>query len=52
MVSDQVLYYLARLEISNVKKNDRGEYLAVARNKWGQGVANINLNFESTEKPK
>lgn len=52
MEVDQKLYYLARLEINNVKKNDRGEYRAVAQNKYGKGVATINLNFEGTEKPK
>nr|CAI5860988.1 unnamed protein product [Callosobruchus analis] len=49
---DEVLYYLARLEINNVKKNDRGEYRAVAKNVHGTATAYINLDFESTEKPK
>lgn len=52
MELDQKLYYLARLEITNVKNGDRGEYRAIAKNKYGQGVATINLNFENTEKPK
>ncbi|VEN57317.1 unnamed protein product [Callosobruchus maculatus] len=49
---DEVLYYLARLEINNVKKNDGGEYKAVAKNVYGTATAYINLDFESTEKPK
>lgn len=52
MEVDQILYYLARLEISNVKASDRGEYRAIARNKYGEGIATINLNFESAERPK
>lgn len=52
MEMDQKLYYLARLEINNVKKNDRGEYRVIAKNRYGAGVATINLNFEATEKPK
>lgn len=43
---------MARLEISNVTNSDQGEYKAVARNKFGEGVATINLNFEGTGKPK
>lgn len=49
---DQKLYYLARLQISNVVKADSGEYRAVAKNKHGQGTATINLNFEGGDKPK
>ena len=49
---DQKLYYLARLQISNVAKADGGEYRAVAKNKQGQGTATINLNFEGGDKPK
>lgn len=52
MEMDQKLYYLARLEINNVKKNDRGEYRVIAKNRYGTGIATINLNFEATEKPK
>lgn len=43
---------MARFEISNVTNSDQGEYKAVARNKFGEGVATINLNFEGTGKPK
>lgn len=49
---DQKLYYIIRLEISNVVNGDRGEYRAVARNKHGEGIATINLNFEGSGKPK
>lgn len=52
MELDQKLYYLARLEISSVKKTDSGEYRALAKNRYGTAVATINLNFESNEKPK
>lgn len=33
-------------------KADSGEYRAVAKNKHGQGVATINLNFEGGDKLK
>lgn len=49
---DQKLYHLARLRIDNVAKEDAGEYRAVAKNKHGQGVATINLNFEGGDKLK
>lgn len=49
---DQKLYHIARLEISKVITGDKGEYRAVARNKHGEGVATINLNFEGNGKPK
>lgn len=49
---DQKLYHMARLEISKVITGDKGEYRAVARNKYGEGVATINLNFEGNGKPK
>lgn len=49
---DQKLYHLARLQIDNVAKGDAGEYRAVAKNKHGQGVATINLNFEGGDKLK
>lgn len=49
---DQKLYHLARLRIDNVAKGDAGEYRAVAKNKHGQGVATINLNFEGGDKLK
>lgn len=50
--NDQKLYHMAVLEISKVINSDKGEYRAVARNKHGEGVATINLNFEGTGKPK
>lgn len=43
---------MARLEISKVITGDKGEYRAIARNKHGEGVATINLNFEGNGKPK
>ncbi|CAF4902481.1 unnamed protein product [Pieris macdunnoughi] len=49
---DQTLYHIARLEIINVENADKGEYRAVAKNKHGEGVAKINLNFQSGDKPK
>lgn len=49
---DQKLYHLARLRIDSVAKGDAGEYRAVARNKHGQGVATINLNFEGGDRLK
>ncbi|CAG9796113.1 unnamed protein product [Diatraea saccharalis] len=49
---DQTLYHMARLEIIGVDNSDKGEYRAVAKNKQGEGVAKINLNFESGDKPK
>lgn len=49
---DQKLYYMARLEITNVITGDKGEYRAVATNKYGEGIATINLNFEGNGKPK
>lgn len=49
---DQKLYHMARLEISTVETTDKGEYRAVAKNKYGVGVATINLNFEGDGKPK
>ncbi|XP_039968284.1 muscle M-line assembly protein unc-89-like [Bactrocera tryoni] len=47
---DQKLYHMARLEISSVISSDQGEYRARARNQHGEGVATINLNFESGSK--
>lgn len=52
MELDQKLYHMARLEITSVEKSDKGEYRAVAKNKYGVGVATINLNFEGDGKPK
>lgn len=52
MELDQKLYHIAKLEIHNVQNSDRGEYRAVAKNKYGVGTATINLNFEGTGKPK
>ncbi|XP_011700586.1 PREDICTED: muscle M-line assembly protein unc-89-like isoform X1 [Wasmannia auropunctata] len=49
---DQKLYHLARLRIDSVAKGDAGEYRAVAKNKHGQGVATINLNFEGGDRLK
>lgn len=49
---DQKLYHMARLEITKVITGDKGEYRAVAKNKHGEGVATINLNFEGSGKPK
>lgn len=49
---DQKLYHMARLEITDVVKADKGEYRAVAKNKYGVGTATINLNFEGDDKPK
>lgn len=49
---DQKLYYMARLEITKVITGDKGEYRAVAKNKYGEGVSTINLNFEGGGKPK
>lgn len=49
---DQKLYHMVKLEITNVVNGDRGEYRAVAKNKHGEGVATINLNFEGSGKPK
>lgn len=50
--ADQKLYHMAKLEITQVVTGDRGEYRALARNKHGEGVATINLNFEGSGKPK
>lgn len=52
MELDQKLYHIAKLEIHNVQNSDKGEYRAVAKNKYGSGTATINLNFEGTGKPK
>lgn len=41
---------MARLEITSVVSGDQGEYKAVARNRHGDGVATINLNFEGGSK--
>lgn len=50
---DEVLYYMARLEISGVATTDAGEYKAVAKNTHGSCHATINLNFDSSsDKPK
>lgn len=49
---DQKLYYIAKLEINNVETSDQGTYRAVASNRYGEGVATINLNFEGSDKPK
>lgn len=49
---DQKLYFLARLEIIDVQTTDSGIYRAIAKNKYGEGTATINLNFEGAGKPK
>lgn len=49
---DQKLYHIAKLEINNVQNSDKGEYRAIAKNKYGVGTSTINLNFEGTGKPK
>lgn len=49
---DQKLYFIAKLEILNVENTDQGTYRAVTKNKYGEGVATINLNFEGSDKPK
>jgi len=43
--------HVASLEISKLCSEDGGDYKLVAKNKHGQGFANINLNFEDG-KPK
>ena len=53
MVQDSKLYYLVKMELSSVDASDQGEYKAVAKNNMGEGIANINLNFEGESgKPK
>ena len=52
VIQDAKQYYLVSLEIAAVDAADEGEYRAVARNAHGEGVANINLNFEGSGKPK
>lgn len=52
MELDQKLYHIAKLEIQNVQNSDKGEYRAIAKNKYGSGTATINLNFEGSDKPK
>ncbi len=50
---DEVLYFMARLQISGVAIEDAGEYKAVAKNANGTCQATINLNFDtSSDKPK
>ncbi|CAM1309087.1 unc-22 (predicted), partial [Pycnogonum litorale] len=45
--------HTVKLEISDVATEDGGDYKVTARNKHGQGSANINLNFEGDpDKPK
>ena len=43
--------HIAALEINKVSTEDGGDYKLVAKNKHGQGFANISLNFEDG-KPK
>lgn len=52
MEIDEILYFLARLDINEVETGDKGEYRAIAKNKYGSGTATINLNFEGDGKPK
>lgn len=50
---DEVLYFMARLQITGVAIEDAGEYKAVANNANGTCQATINLNFDtSSDKPK
>ena len=49
MEADQKLYFIAMLEIKGVVATDRGDYRAVAKNKHGESVATINLNFDNTD---
>ncbi len=46
MELDSKLFFLCRLEITNVDARDVGTYKAVARNSSGEGHATINLTFE------
>jgi len=39
-------FFYCRLEIADVEAADGGAYKAVAKNKFGEGHATINLNFE------
>lgn len=53
--TDGNIYFIATLEIAGVSSSDEGEYRAIASNKLGEGVANINLHFEgktASDKPK
>lgn len=52
MEIDEILYYLARLDIYDVETTDKGEYRVIAKNQYGTGTATINLNFEGDGKPK
>lgn len=52
MEIDEILYFLARLDINKVELGDTGEYRAIVKNKFGTGTAFINLNFEGDGKPK
>ncbi|XP_022255917.1 muscle M-line assembly protein unc-89-like, partial [Limulus polyphemus] len=40
------------LEVGQVTAKDGGEYKVIAKNKNGEGLATINLNFEGDGKPK
>ena len=52
MQEDSKLYHIVRMNIMNVADSDQGIYKAVAKNKHGEGVATINLNFEGEEEEK
>jgi hypothetical protein len=53
MVEDAKLYHMVKLAIIGVNASDSGEYRAVAKNKLGEGVATIALNFDAgSDKPK
>jgi hypothetical protein len=53
MQEDAKLYSIVRLIIIGVNSSDSGEYKAVAKNKLGEGVATISLNFDAnSDKPK
>ena len=51
--NDQKLYYLARLEIRNVKSSDKGEYQIVAKNILGEAQTHTVLSLrEENGHPK
>lgn len=49
MKQDAKLNYIVALEISSVASGDGGEYKVFAKNKVGEGSANINLNFDDKD---
>ncbi|KAG1672460.1 Disorganized muscle protein 1 [Nymphon striatum] len=53
VISSDKHNHIVKLEISSVENEDGGEYKVFAKNKHGQGSANINLNFQGdSDKPK